>query len=142
MDGERFDRLTRLVAGVGSRRNALRLAAAGALGTLAAGVLVEEAAAKPTCPKRAGCNKLCRGTNKLCICVKTVGGKRVCVHPCCTDRTCTSAQDCESGEVCMKTTCCGDESVCVTKCTEPAPDPESCVEPQSADSSAARERWR
>ena len=135
--GEQFlDHLARGLANrTISRRQALKLAAASALG--AAGVLgsATVAEAAPMCPRRgAGCCKRCRHTQKTCSCIRTTGGKRHCVHQCCpTSGTtvCNSTSDCASGQVCMKTvgtnpaTCCGTfvgfSGVCMFSCTQPVP---------------------
>jgi hypothetical protein len=120
-----FDDLTRALASrTISRRRALQLAAASALGAAGLGVATREAEAAPTCPRRgAGCDRFCRNTNKLCFCIRTLSGKRVCVHGCCSNRTCNSRGDCRRTEVCMKSGCCNEgQPTCVTRCTERRPD--------------------
>ena len=123
MSAEDFDALTEALASrTISRRRALRLAAASALGAAGLGVAAREAEARPRCPRRSGCNRRCRNTNNVCACIRTVGGKRVCVHECCGD-LCESGADCGENEVCMKSGCCnGGARTCVTRCSAPAPD--------------------
>jgi hypothetical protein len=104
-----------------SRRRALKLAGASLLG--AAGLLgsANAAQAAPTCPRRgAGCQRRCRNTRKECFCIRTASGLRRCVHPCCSERTCTSGSQCRSGEICMKSPCCGTQQ-CVKLCSERRP---------------------
>ena len=123
MSGEDFDNLTIALANRSiSRRRALQLAAASALGAAGIGVAAREAEARPTCPRRTGCTRRCRNTRKECACIRTTGGNRVCVHECCSDVTCASTSDCGENEVCMRSECCGAQAVCVTRCTAPAPD--------------------
>lgn len=120
MDGSRFDALTKgLAAATPARRTILR----GLLGAAVASVAGRGLAAAdgPTCPNHAGCERVCKNTNKVCACVKISHNKRVCIHPCCSDRRCSKDGQCKHGEVCIKTNCCG-ERVCVTRCTEPRPD--------------------
>jgi hypothetical protein len=125
MSSEEFDALTRgLASRTISRRKALQLAAASALGAAGLGAAAREAQAAPTCPTdtRPGCEVLCTNTKKKCSCIRTVEGRKRCVRPCCSRRTCASSSDCRSTEVCMKTACCNnDVPTCVTLCTEPIP---------------------
>jgi hypothetical protein len=108
-----------------SRRRALKLTGASLLG--AAGLLgsANAAQAAPTCPRNgppiSSCDRRCTGTRKVCFCIRTVSGKKRCVHPCCNGKTCTSGSQCGSGQVCMKTLCCGDQPRCVRLCSEPRP---------------------
>jgi len=106
-----------------SRRRVLQLAAASALGAAGLGVATREAEARPMCPRHgAGCAVRCRHTRKLCTCIRTSEGKRACIHPCCSSRSCTRSGQCRSGEVCIKSGCCsGGVKRCVTRCTEPRP---------------------
>jgi hypothetical protein len=118
-----FDDLASGVAsGTISRRRALKLAGASVLG--AAGLLgvANPAQAATTCPRRgAGCLRECkntRKTRKLCYCIRTASGSRRCVYPCCSFRPCGQ---CRSGEVCMRSNCCGSEPTCVTPCDRRRP---------------------
>jgi len=122
-----FDNLTAALADRSiSRRRALKMAAASALGAVGLGVAAGEAQAAPTCPRRgAGCDTLCRNTNKECSCIRTVRGDRVCVYQCCTPnytevRGCNGNGNCRGAEVCMRSDCCptpaGFEGVCVRRC--------------------------
>jgi hypothetical protein len=124
VSSEDFDSLTKALANrTISRRRALRLAAASALGAAGLGVATREAEAAPSCPRRgAGCDRRCRDTNKECFCIRTVSDRRRCVHPCCSGRRCNSGDDCRRTEVCMKTGCCDERPTCVTLCTERRPD--------------------
>ena len=127
MSTQDFDNLTKALANRSiSRRRALQLAAASALGVAGLGVATRKAEAAPRCPRhRTGCHRLCRNTNKICVCIRTVEGKRVCVHPCCGE-LCESGADCGENEVCMRSGCCNESGLptCVTRCT--APDPNYC----------------
>ena len=60
-------------------------------------------------------------TKKNCSCIQKTNGNRICVRPCCSNRTCQRDAQCRGTEVCMQTDCCGPAPVCVTKCTEPRP---------------------
>jgi hypothetical protein len=124
VSSEDFDNLTRALANrTISRRRALRLAAASVLGAAGLGVAAREAEAAPRCPRRgSGCLRKCRNTRKLCFCIRTVSGRRRCVHPCCSGRRCNSGDDCRRTEVCMRTGCCPEQPTCVTLCTERRPD--------------------
>jgi hypothetical protein len=123
VSSEDFDNLTRALASQTiSRRRALRLAAASVLGAAGLSVAAREAEAAPSCPRRgAGCERRCTNTRKDCSCIRTVSGRRRCVHPCCSGRRCNSGDDCRRTEVCMKTGCCAEQPTCVTLCTEPRP---------------------
>jgi hypothetical protein len=110
-----------LASGTISRRRALKLAGASLLG--AAGLFgaanPAQAAPTPTCPRRgAGCFRKCKNTRKLCSCIRTVSDSRRCVYPCCSGRPCGQ---CRSGEVCMRTNCCGPQPTCVTPCDRRRP---------------------
>jgi hypothetical protein len=106
-----------------SRRRALKLAGASLLG--AAGLLgsANAAQAAPTCPRSgppiSSCERRCKNTRKVCVCIRTAGGNKRCVYPCCSGRTCT-AGSCRSGEVCLKSPCCPTQQ-CVKKCSESRP---------------------
>ncbi len=126
-----------LAGGTISRRRALKLAGASLLGASGLAWFASPAEAAPTCPRRgAGCSRLCRNTNKQCFCIRTTGGNRRCVYPCCSARTCTSGQQCHRSEVCIKSDCGRGGSVCVTLCTEPRPGYCPGQTPVSAGSSA------
>lgn len=81
------------------------------------------------CPASgSGCDVRCVNTTRDCACVRTVEGTRVCVHPCCSDRPCSSSfgTRCNAGEVCMRNDCPGcdqgqQEGVCVKVCTGDRP---------------------
>jgi hypothetical protein len=124
VSGEDFDNLTIALANRSiSRRRALQLAAASALGAAGIGVAAREAEARPTCPRRTGCTRRCRNTSKVCSCIRTTGGNRVCVHQCCSQVACASSSDCGENEVCMRSGCCNEgQKTCVTRCSAPAPD--------------------
>jgi hypothetical protein len=133
MSAEEFDALTRGLANrTISRRRALQLAAAGALGAAGLGVAAGEAEARPTCPRRAGCNKRCTNTRKVCFCIKTTEDTKVCIHPCCGP-PCNRSSQCSGTDVCIKSPCCSVKQ-CGRRCTEPSP----CA-PGAATSGAA---WR
>jgi hypothetical protein len=124
--GRTFDDLaSALASGTITRRRALKLAGAALLGVAGLGAAAREAEAAPTCPAdtRSGCVVACTNTTKQCSCIRTTEGKRVCVHKCCSLRTCNRSSQCRSGEVCMETGCCreGEGLRCVTLCTEPIP---------------------
>ena len=114
-----------LASGTITRRRALKLVGAALLGVAGLGAATREAEAAPTCPAdtRPGCVVACTNTTKQCSCIRTIEGNRVCVHKCCSLRTCNSSSQCRSGEVCMKTGCCreGEGQRCVTLCTELIP---------------------
>jgi hypothetical protein len=107
-----------------SRGRALKLAGASLLG--AAGLLgsADAAQAAPTCPRNgppiSSCERRCKKTRKVCVCIRSVSGKKHCVHPCCSGRTCTSGSQCRSGEVCLKSPCCQPRQ-CVKVCSESRP---------------------
>lgn len=123
-----FDALAKgLASGTISRRKALKLAGSAILG---AGVLAffpgaATAAEGARCPSGdTGCNVECRGRiarRRDCRCIRTIGGNRRCVRPCCSNRGCGSNDDCRSGEICMRSECCGVRGVCVPKCTAERP---------------------
>ena len=119
MSGEDFDALTEALASrTISRRRALRLAAASALGAAGLGISAREAEARPRCPRRSGCSRRCRNTNgKVCFCIRTTEGRRVCVQPDCGE-SCERTTQCPEGHVCMRNSCC-DGHTCVPRCTEP-----------------------
>jgi len=137
-----FDELAKgLASGTLSRRKALKLISTTILGT---GVLaffpgVSTAAEGARCPDSGtGCDVECRGDiarKRDCRCIRTAEGKRKCVRPCCSNRGCDSSSDCRSGEVCMRTECCGDvRGVCAPKCT--AERPNYCDDSAAAQSDA------
>ena len=125
--GRSFDDLaSELASGTITRRRALKLAGAALLGVAGGlGVAAREAkAAPPTCPPdtRSGCVVACTNTTKQCACIRTTEGTRVCVHKCCSLRSCNSSSQCYRGEVCIKTGCCREGiQKCVSLCTEPIP---------------------
>jgi hypothetical protein len=122
VDGSQFDALTRRVmTEVHRRRAALKTAMAAAVAGLLGHGAIEEAEAKPRCTGAADCNSTCAGTTKACACIEKAGGRRTCVHPCCSNRACQTNDNCRDTEVCLRTRCCGDQSVCVTKCTKARP---------------------
>jgi hypothetical protein len=147
MSAEEFDALTRgLASRAISRRRALQLAAASALGAAGLGVATEAAEAAPpppTCPrgKKPACNLRCRHSSAQggCACIRTTEGKKACVYPCCSPRTCNSSSDCRKSEVCLKTDCCGGASVCVTRCT--AQRPGYCDTQASASTASDSTTW-
>ena len=126
-----FDNLTAALADRAiSRRRALQMAAASALGVAGLGLAAGEAhASHGTCPRRrAGCCRDCRNdAGKSCRCIRKTNGDRTCVYPCCEPNAtevegCNRDGQCSSdNEVCMRTSCCGDppgdfEGVCVRRC--------------------------
>ena len=123
--GRSFDDLaSELASGTITRRRALKLAGAALLGVAGLGVAAREAEAAPTCPpdSRSGCVVACTNTTKQCACIRTTEGTRVCVHKCCSLRSCNSSSQCYRGEVCIKTGCCREGiQRCVRLCTEPIP---------------------
>jgi hypothetical protein len=133
-----FDALASGLAGVSiSRRRALQLAGASLLAAVGISGSAQPAQASladdrrrsrnPTCPFDTGCKARCQGTSSVCFCIRTTGGSRVCVHPCCSDRTCTRSRQCHRGEVCMASDCCNEEGrrrgrkVCVPRCDRRRP---------------------
>jgi hypothetical protein len=136
-----FDDLARgLASGAISRRRALRLAGASLLSVTGLLGFAEVAEARPRCPRRgAGCGETCRDTRKLCFCIRTTEGDRACVHPCCTFRTCNRTSQCNRGEVCMQSNCCGPEPVCVRRCSRPLP--RRCGGGMRSTQSAGRAPW-
>jgi len=123
-----FDNLTAALANRAiSRRRALQMAAASALGAVGLGLAAGEAQAAPMCPRRgAACERACSNDRgKDCRCIRTTAGNRRCVYPCCEPndtqvRGCNVVGDCRDTEFCMRTTCCdtpaGFEGVCVRRC--------------------------
>ena len=126
-DASSFDALASGLAGVSiSRRRALQLAGASLLAAVGISGSAQPAQARPTCPFDTGCKARCQGTSSVCFCIRTTGGSRVCVHPCCSDRTCTRSRQCRRGEVCMVSDCCNEEGrrgrrVCVPRCDRRRP---------------------
>jgi hypothetical protein len=121
-----FDDLaSALASGTISRRRALKLAGASLLSAVGFASFTSPAEAVPTCPRSGpalrSCERRCTGTGtrKICLCIRTAGGNKRCVYPCCSGRTCT-AGSCRSGEVCMKSPCCPTQQ-CVKKCSESRP---------------------
>ena len=130
-----FDNLTAALADRAiSRKRALQMAAASALGVAGLGLAAGEAEARHgTCPRNGtGCCRDCRhDRGKSCRCIRTTGGNRRCVYPCCEPnddsvRGCDHSGDCRLNEVCMRTACCdtpsGFEGVCVRECDARRPD--------------------
>jgi hypothetical protein len=118
-----FDELARgLASGAISRRRALKLVGTAILGAALVPFLPNVAEAAPRCPDSGpGCRAVCPGSNKQCVCIKTIEGKRVCVVPECGDPEvrCVSSAACGDEQVCAKTArkCCdGGVPVCVRKC--------------------------
>jgi hypothetical protein len=124
MSGEDFDSLTRALGSRAiSRRRALQLAAASALGAAGLGMATREVEARPTCPRRAGCDRRCTGTRKDCRCIRTTEGSRVCVHPCCSTLPCSRSSQCPGTDVCLQSPCCEGQRVCTRRCNRPRPCP-------------------
>ncbi len=98
MSTENFDGLAAALPNRSvSRRRALQLAAASALGAVGLGVTATAAHAAPQCPRRgAGCCRECTNTNKSCTCIRTTAGNRRCVYQCCPEnlRGCDEGRDC------------------------------------------------
>jgi hypothetical protein len=142
MSGEDFDALTEALASrTISRRRALRLAAASALGAAGLGIAAREAEARPTCPRNQppACELHCKHSGG-CRCIRTTGGMKQCVRPCCSNRTCDSNADCRKTEVCMLTDCCnGGAPTCVTRCS--ARRPRYCDREQATTSSSSTTTW-
>ena len=128
---EPVDELARAVASGGMRRRrALRLAGAWLLGAAGLGRSAEVAEARRRCPPEGtGCRLRCRDTRKVCVCVRTTGNNRICVHPCCSGRSCRRDAHCRPNEICMVTDCCGTDFQCVTVCN--APQPGYCFRPRT-----------
>jgi hypothetical protein len=119
VDAQRFDTWVRSLLAGCTRRSLAGTALAALLGSAGIG----DASAAPRCPNNTGCNTRCRNTQKICWCIKTTNGKRVCVRACCGVQTCTNNGDCAANEVCMKHDCCSQGGpTCIRKCTEPLPD--------------------
>jgi len=136
-----FDNLTAALADRAiSRRRALQMAAASALGAAGLGLAAGEAQATHNeCPRRgAGCCRNCTHTGgKVCICVRRISdGRRVCVHQCCPDpaNDCTTVADCPAGQQCIRTGSCAEcataatnePGVCMVRCGEPTPTTANC----------------
>ena len=143
MSGEDFDALTEALASrTISRRRALRLAAASALGAAGLGIAAREAEAAATCPRNQSpdCELHCKHTGgRDCRCIRTTEGKKQCVRPCCSNRTCDSSADCRKTEVCMKTDCCQGQPTCVTRCG--ARRPRYCEREEQATTSSSGTTW-
>jgi hypothetical protein len=121
-DASSFDALAIGLAGVSiSRRRALQLAGASLLAAVGISGSAQPAQASPTCPFGTGCKARCAGTSSVCFCIRTTGGSRVCVHPCCSDRTCRRNRQCHRGEVCIASDCCNGRRVCVPRCDRRRP---------------------
>ena len=136
--GRPFDDLASgLANGTITRGRALKLAGASLLGVAGLGAAAREAEAAATCPTdtRPGCSVQCTNTRKDCRCIRTVEGRKACVRPCCSRRTCDSSSDCRRGEVCMKTDCCEGQPTCVRRCSEPLP--RRCAEEEAAGTSSS-----
>jgi hypothetical protein len=115
-----FDNLTAALADRAiSRKRALQMAAASALGVAGLGLAAGEAQAAPNCPRRrTGCCRECRNTNKVCVCLRTNAGRN-CFHQCCypaseftqTERFCGGdfggCGDLPGDNRCVQNTCCG-----------------------------------
>jgi hypothetical protein len=140
MSGEDFDNLTRALGSRAiSRRRALQLAAASAIGAAGLGAATREAEAHPTCPRRTPrgtCNSRCTGTRKECFCIRTTEGNRVCIHPCCSNLRCTLSRQCPGTDVCIQSPCCPGGKVCTRRCNRPRP--RRCPSPRTASGAA----WR
>ena len=136
--GRAFDDLASgLANGTITRRRALKLAGASLLGVAGLGAAAREAEAAATCPRdtRPGCTTLCTNTRKICVCIRTVEGRKACARPCCSRRTCDSSSECRRGEVCMKTNCCGTQPTCLRRCSEPLP--RHCADEEAAGTSSS-----
>jgi hypothetical protein len=139
--GRSFDELASgLASGTISRGRALKLAGASLASALGLAWYASPAEAAPRCPRhtRPGCTVECTNTGEECFCIRTVGGNKRCVYPCCSGRTCESKEDCRRSEVCMRTRCCQERPTCVTPCTEPRP---RYCEEESAPTSAGDAAW-
>ena len=138
-----FDNLTAALADRAiSRRRALQMAAASALGAAGLGLATGEAQATHNeCPRRgAGYCRNCEHTGgKVCICVRNTNGDRRCVPQCCPGATpCDANTDCPGGQICIRTNSCAEctiqtiqpaqtaPGVCMVRCAEPTPDPMAC----------------
>jgi len=136
-----FDNLTAALANRAiSRKRALQMAAASALGAAGLGLAAGEAhATHNECPRRGhGCCRDCTHTGgRQCVCVKNVAGKRRCVRQCCptTVRQCNSNAECPSGDICIRKGSCArclgttasdpnKEGVCMRRCDSGA---ENCT---------------
>ncbi len=145
MSTENFDGLAAALANRAvSRRRALQLAAASALGMAGLGVAASEAQAAPQCPRRgAGCCRECRNTQKACTCIRTTAGNRRCVYQCCPENgaggigageECEVRADCPSGQLCVRRRSCAIcardnptmPGVCMIDCDEPRPETDEC----------------
>jgi hypothetical protein len=140
-DASPFDALASGLAGVSiSRRRALQLAGASLLAAVGISGSAQPAQARPTCPFNTGCKARCAGTSSVCFCVKTTGGSRVCVHPCCSDRTCRRNRQCRRGEVCIVSDCCNGRRVCVPTCNRRRP--RYCTQQRRRRRRGRRRRFR
>jgi hypothetical protein len=134
-----FDNLTAALADRAvTRRRALRLAAASALGAAGLGLAAGEAqATHDECPRRGvGCCRRCEHTGqRVCVCVRNMAGNRRCVHRCCPEDTtpCNERADCGEGEQCIRLGSCArcakanqtEPGVCMRRCEVAAGD--DCV---------------
>jgi hypothetical protein len=118
-----FDELARrLASGAISRRRALKLLGTAILGAALVPFLPGVAEAAPRCPDSGpGCRAVCPGSNRQCVCIRTIEGRKVCVVPECGDPEirCQTSQECGEKQVCAKTAskCCdGKVPVCVRRC--------------------------
>jgi hypothetical protein len=137
MDDERFDRIARSLATAPSRRNVLRLmvgastlAGGGLLSRLPAPTAAHVTTADAQCDagpvidhRRCRVNT-CRNRAD-CACVRTTGGKQVCVEllfeeSFCKRRQCRGNRDCPRGELCIEVGgCCEGRrkpTICVSPC--------------------------
>ena len=129
-----FDNLTAALADRAiSRKRALRLAAASALGAAGVGLAAGEAqATHDQCPRRGhGCCRRCEHTgSRVCVCVKDIAGNRRCVRRCCptTRVECDERGDCPTGDICIRRRSCAacapasptEPGVCMRRCDEAA----------------------
>jgi len=139
-----FDNLTAALADRAiSRKRALQMAAASALGAAGLGLAAGEAQASHIeCPRRrSGCCRNCVHTGgKVCACVRrNSDGARVCVHQCCPETgpasgigagtECTVSTDCPENEICIRRANCDKcapanptkSGVCMLRCAADTP---------------------
>ena len=137
-----FDNLTAALADRAiSRRRALQMAAASALGAAGLNLAAGEAQATHNeCPRRgAGCCRNCVHTgSRVCICVRNINGDRRCVHQCCPTESyineCEDSGDCPAGQICIRRNSCAQcadvaptqPGVCMVRCGEPTPTAAQC----------------
>lgn len=138
MDGQRFDGLTRELAGPQTRRHALRLLAGGTLGAVLARFGLEQASAQDVGTTS---DAVCEGRQVICssaggpgfdcaegcVCARNTNGEKQCVNglrdTCRNRQRCDRNKDCNGdGQVCIRVSGCdcpGRRGRCFDRCATP-----------------------